>query len=274
MLIALFSDVHGKILRCFKLVERWEKENDKKIDLILQTGDLGIFPDSERLDSATKKHLAKDEEELGFYNDFYQKSRRTERVLKKLDCDLVFMRGNHEDHIFLDSLEVEYEDVIFPVDTYKRIFCLKSGMVYTFSKGSEKIRIVGIGRIGGETKKKQDMKSIQEYERHRIISLTEDFDLLLTHDSPKDIVTIGFGAEEINLVFEKFNPIYHFYGHTGEDFNIRKIKETTLVKLSDLRWEKKGEYSVLKSNCMAILEWKDRKNHSLDVVHTYWSKKY
>ncbi|MFQ6056020.1 MAG: hypothetical protein ACE5J3_08585 [Methanosarcinales archaeon] len=53
MIIAVFSDVHGRILQCFKLCVCWEKENNEKIDLILQAfvrgnhedHDLGaIFP--------------------------------------------------------------------------------------------------------------------------------------------------------------------------------------------------------------------------------------
>ena len=274
MIIAVFSDVHGKILPCFKLCERWEKENDEKIDLILQTGDLGIFPNPERLDSATKRHARNDEEELGFYYNFYQKQKRAENVLKKLGCNLVFVRGNHEDHDFLDSLEVEHEGVIFPVDVYNRIFCLKSGLVYTFRKGSEEIRILGIGRISERAKRKPDKKYIQEYERHRILSQKEGFDILLTHDSAKDFVTKGFGAKEIRFVLEKFKPVYHFYGHTGEEFNVKHFGSTIVVKVSDLKWEKSDTGSVLKKGCMAIMHWEDRKMHSLEVADIYWSRKY
>lgn len=270
MIIAVFSDVHGRILQCFKLCESWENENNEKIDLILQAGDLGIFPNLERLDKATKKYAMKDEEEIGFYHDFYQNPECAEGVLKKPGCNLVFVRGNHEDHDFLDFLEAKHIDAIFPVDPYNRIFCLKSGLVYTFSNGYEKIRILGIGRIGEIKKRKPPYnKYIQEFERQRILSLREDFDILLTHDSAKDFVTQGFGMEEINIVLENFKPIYHFHGHTGEDFNVKYFGSTTVVKVSDLTKKKRKGHRILNRRCMAILRWKDRENHSLEIANIW-----
>lgn len=41
MNIAVFADVHGRILLAFKLCARWEKETGEQIDLILQAGDMG-----------------------------------------------------------------------------------------------------------------------------------------------------------------------------------------------------------------------------------------
>lgn len=40
MKIALFSDIHGKILLPFKLVDLYQKETNNKIDFILQFGDI------------------------------------------------------------------------------------------------------------------------------------------------------------------------------------------------------------------------------------------
>ena len=44
MNIAVFADVHGRILLTFMLCARWEQETGQRIDLILQAGDLGSFP--------------------------------------------------------------------------------------------------------------------------------------------------------------------------------------------------------------------------------------
>ena len=41
MNIAIFADLHGRILLAFKLCARWQKETGEQIDLILQAGDLG-----------------------------------------------------------------------------------------------------------------------------------------------------------------------------------------------------------------------------------------
>jgi hypothetical protein len=51
MRIAIFADVHGRILLAFKLVDRYQRETGNQIDLILQCGDMGIFPDRSRMDN-------------------------------------------------------------------------------------------------------------------------------------------------------------------------------------------------------------------------------
>ena len=66
MNIAVFADVHGRILLAFKLCARWQRETGRRVDLILQAGDLGAFPDLARLDRATLKHAGDGPTELGF----------------------------------------------------------------------------------------------------------------------------------------------------------------------------------------------------------------
>ena len=70
MRIALFSDIHGKVLLPFKLCDFYQKKTGKKIDLILQCGDIGAYPNLEALDKATVKHAKYDRDELGFHDDF------------------------------------------------------------------------------------------------------------------------------------------------------------------------------------------------------------
>ncbi len=72
MNIAVFADVHGRILLAFLLCARWEQETGQRIDLILQAGDLGAFPDSAALDKATRRFASADPTELGFMTDFHE----------------------------------------------------------------------------------------------------------------------------------------------------------------------------------------------------------
>ena len=70
MNIAVFADLHGRVLLAFQLCARWERETGEKIDLILQAGDLGAFPDMSRLDKATRRYIEKDPTERGFLDHF------------------------------------------------------------------------------------------------------------------------------------------------------------------------------------------------------------
>jgi hypothetical protein len=40
--IAIFSDLHGRILLAFALCARWQRESGERIDLILQAGNFSF----------------------------------------------------------------------------------------------------------------------------------------------------------------------------------------------------------------------------------------
>ncbi len=119
MNIAVLADTHGRILLAFKIVDRYQRETGKKIDLILQCGDMGIFPDVEKIDKATRRHAETDETELGFAQYFVEHTDEAESVLAQVDCDLLCVRGNHEDQEFLDDLEARSDNSSFPCDYYQ-----------------------------------------------------------------------------------------------------------------------------------------------------------
>ena len=279
MNIAVFADLHGRLLLCFKLCARWERETGRKIDLILQAGDLGAYPDQSRLDRATIKHMRKDPTELGFSNDFVTTRDDILKQLNLTSCPMLFVRGNHEDHDWLDELEKQHDDVIFPVDVYQRVYCMKTGIPYTFRKGDESIRVLGIGRIGAlpgdpdETK----AKYIQPYELERLYSPKPmQCDILLTHDVALDFIDINYGMEEIRLVLDSCEPIYHFHGHTEEPMTTRTDPngKTITVKMADLHWDKSTPQRSLESGGMGILRWKNSQDHDFAVVDESWFGEY
>ena len=66
MSVLPFSDTHGRIPLLLRLVWQWQQEHGVSPDAALIAGDLGVWPDSERLDSTTRKHSQKDPAELAF----------------------------------------------------------------------------------------------------------------------------------------------------------------------------------------------------------------
>lgn len=254
MRLAIFSDIHGKILLPFKLVDLYQKETGNKIDFILQCGDIGAYPNIENLDKATIKHAQYDRDELGFYDDFTKTNQNIKTFLDELNISMICVRGNHEDHDFLDSLENNnFQNSLFPIDVYKRVFVCKSGLKQELQTDNEILTFVGIGRIGysnGETEK----RFIQEYERKEVKNLlkTKDtFDILITHDK-KDSSQRGYGMAEIREVLDNVIFHYHFYGHTEEPFQ----QETDLngitqsIKIKELQFNENG---ILEKGCMVIL---------------------
>lgn len=260
---ALFADIHGKFLFPFKLVHHYQQITGKSIDLILQCGDMGAFPSKDCMDKATLRHAAKDRNELGFMDDFVQPNPQIARFLDKLNIDMLCVRGNHEDHGFLDELERQSEQAVFTIDAYERVWVLKTGDSFVFQKGGESLEIICIGRIG-DRKQRPHGEFIQEYERQNLRRLVKDClkskhdpDVLITHDKFGDSQR-GYGSVEIAEVMDKLAFAYHFYGHTGEAYqqNLADNGITQSVKIKELEFDGEGKLS---EGCMLILEVEQQK---------------
>lgn len=255
MRLAVFSDLHGKILLPFKLVDAYQQETGEPIDAILQCGDIGCYPDLNNLDKATLKHAKTDRDELGFHDYFTQEIPAIKAFLETLNIDMICVRGNHEDHDYLDQLEQEYaSQSLFPIDIYNRVYVCKSGHRQTLKIGTACLSYVGIGRIG-DRKGRTDQRFIQAYEKEQIKQLlrTKDsFDVLITHDK-EDSSERGYGMAEIRKLLDQVIFHYHFYGHTGEPYKEELAENgiTTSIKVKELEFNQQG---VLEEGVMIILE--------------------
>lgn len=255
MRLAIFADVHGKLLLPFKLVDLYQQQTGKKIDFILQCGDMGAYPDIHNLDKATLRHARQNRDELGFHDDFIRGNKDIRQLLDRLNIDMICVRGNHEDHDFLDRLEQENSHLTrFPIDIYNRIFVCRSGVKQELRTAHEVVQLVGIGRIG-DAKGRTDKRFIQEYEQREVKKMLKSsgyIDILITHDKD-DSSQRGYGMKAIREVLDQVPVHYHFYGHTGEPF--RKDLDTNgitlTVKVSELEF---GPSGILPEGCMLILE--------------------
>jgi hypothetical protein len=302
MNIAIFADLHGRIFLSFKLCARWQQETGEKIDLILQAGDMGIFPEKSRLDRATLKYSQIDPTELGFMHYFRQPQPEVQAVLDQLSCNLVFVRGNHEDHGWLDDLEREATGPLFPVDAYKRLFCLKTGELYQFQTAgrAETLNILGIGRIGptATAEDPTEAKYIQPYEVEQLarVKSVSPVEVLLTHDKaaierstephhalpdyalqfPRMIHSDHLGMKEIREALHLYQPVYHFFGHIGGELHdfVDSNGLTHTYKLADLTWNRHDDQRDLQADSMGILRWKSSTDHSFEVIRAPWLKEY
>lgn len=58
------------------------------------------------MDRATRRHGSLDATEFGFATDFAEYHNDVARTLARTQCPLIFVRGNHEDHAWLDDYRV------------------------------------------------------------------------------------------------------------------------------------------------------------------------
>lgn len=270
MYIAVFGDLHGHIQRAFKQCICWQQETGQQVDLILQVGDLGVFPDRTRLDRATRRHSERDPAVLGFLHGFTTPHPEVAAILDEFGCNLLFVRGNHEDHAWLDKLEYQAQSPCFPVDVYQRLWCLKTGVPYTFHRNDERITILGIGRIGRPaTSVKVKPHYIQPYEQQRLDQPSNiPIDILLTHDAPRDRVYPGSGSLEIQQALLQHQPQYHFYGHYGGPARYSWEANGTInsYKLADLAGQFQNGGEIQAAGLMGLLHWHDRDLHSFEMI--------
>lgn len=255
--LALFADIHGKFLLPFKLVHHYQTLTGKKIDYIIQCGDMGAFPNKNTMDKATLRHAQNDPDELGFLRQFCQKNKDIEQFLNALNVNMLCVRGNHEDHLFLDKLEQDAglnNQTYFPIDVYQKVWVMRTGVPIILDNANEQISLIGIGRIG-DKKGRKDSQFIQDYEYKALKKLfkrKQDFDILITHDKPSESIR-GYGSAQIRETLNNIAFSYHFYGHTGEPFNVELSDNgiTQSVKIKELEFNQDGKLS---DGCMIILE--------------------
>ncbi len=273
MRVAVFSDIHGKILLPFKLAALYQKETGRKLDAILQCGDLGAYPTMQNLDKATIKHAQYDRDELGFHDAFTKSDPEIQAFLDGLGLDMICVRGNHEDHDFLDELEKASTASRFSIDAYKRVWICKTGHVQELKAGNETLRFAGVGRIG-DRKGRSEKRFIQEYERDVLKNLyraKDVFDVLITHDK-SGMLAGDYGMAEIRELLDQVIFRWHFYGHTGEPFKEETDDNgiTQSVKVKELEFDESG---LLPEGCMLILEKTGDGQFDLEVVGKHFTNK-
>jgi hypothetical protein len=211
----VFGDLHGRVLPAFRLALAWQRDQGERIDGLLQVGDLGYFPDPARLDQATLKHARDDPLELGVL-EVVQPSKLADQVFADPEIPeaLWFIAGNHEDHEQLQRLDraAGRSAVDFPVDHYLRVRCIRDGAVVTLSGG---LRVGGLWGIDGQAPRaRKKCPTLARISGRSTTSLAvSSFNVLLSHESPLDVMMPGSGSEDISEVLRIVRPAFSFFGH-------------------------------------------------------------
>ena len=175
MIVAVFGDVHGNLSGMYELCGLWQQDTGERIDLVLQTGDMGLWDSYDQMDKATRKHFAKDRSELA--------------AAEYLSGDLAapietwFVHGNHENFALLAQRQGQ------AVDTRGRIIFLAPGSVREFRRGRESLRIAALGGMEYRFGKYPILSDepIQKYLHPpslQELAGTTQVDVLLLHDAP------------------------------------------------------------------------------------------
>ena len=273
MYVAVFGDLHGKIKLAYKLCHRWQIENKTKLDLILQVGDLGVWPDSSKLDKATARFAAKEPMELGF-QEFLEGSEELDDLFYDKDngvaADLYFCKGNHEDFDFLK--ENKSRQPASSVDAYQKLNYISNGRSFIFGKGNSKVAIAALGGLDKEIVKDPGRKPKDVYftdKELQELRLQKNIDILLTHQG-YDLH--GIVSERLTRAVKDLNPAYHFFGHKHVESELGNNDHTVMVEMNLLEFKRKSGRLTRKG--FGILYWEDKDNHLFSFIEDPWLEEY
>lgn len=281
--IAVFGDTHGHLRLLWKLCSRWQVEHGTRLDLILQCGDFGYFPDPDALDKATRRYALRDPEELGFARFFLPpdplegEDPRIRQILTgdpddlaTVSAHLFWCTGNHED--FQALSQAVGDSNLLPIDVYRRCHLLRSGTVADLDG-------LLIGAVGGGPENEGRGGDYDDrWSRVSDAACTDllghdRLDILLTHAGPQVERILPFGSAALRALVDLAQPRFHFFAHH------RRVEPVTLgdtrsFHLNDVSFERVATgphpFAGLHEGCMGILRWTSAEEHDFTVVDEPW----
>lgn len=173
MILFLAGPIYGQFEEFYEKVRLLEKDLNVKTDYILQTGNIGIYPDPNRIDRNMRNNLG-----VGDFPHWYLKQTTVPRPT-------FFIAGKSEDHRWMESLLSQARTEILP-----GLVWLLNGYYVTIGYGEETCNIVSLGKVYSPNTfnrgRGTDKKKLAHYTRGEVEKAcsTGPMDILLTHEPP------------------------------------------------------------------------------------------
>lgn len=256
MLIGFIGDVHGRVFHAIAAAATWQVQIGKRFDLLIQVGDLGAFPDVDKLDPATTRYLAADPAEADFSRFLRAEGERAEalrHLREQFASAIYFIRGNHEDFAWLRQLPVDATSRTVPIDPFDLFRYVSDSTVLKFGG-------LQIGFLGG-VEERTDEAAIDLAAYQALMDLGPGtIDVLVTHEGPYG-TSVGYrgaihGSPLISRLVEHLQPTLHLAGHAHVLSGPHTFGRTTYLGLDCLVaspiWQ--PEARGLKAGCLAVLD--------------------
>ncbi len=265
MKIAFLGDLHGRVFHSMAALVKWQRYKNQKFDLIIQAGDFGAYPkpDEELL---SNKFVKQDPTELDFSRliaggediDNFTRIVKTELI-----SPIYFIRGNHEDADWLNSLECA--DGFCDTDPYGIFKYIKDGTIHLF--GNTVIAFLGGAEFGAKHQGVLDMKAYSELKNS-----DKKIDILVTHETHFGIGLsyhgLTQGSKYITELVEKLKPQYHITAHYHHMIGPHKRGNVIHLGLNNLVLPLRGKPGrKIRHGCIAIL---DTDTSELNFVKDEW----
>lgn len=256
MLIAFVGDVHGRVFHALAALATLQQQLVRKLDFIVQVGDMGAFPDPARADEATQRYLEVDPAEADFSRLLQaggERAEQAQRVRDSIGGPIHFVRGNHEDFDWLSALPFDPRAQTAQVDPFDVLRYVRDGTVLDVA-GVRVAWLGGVEALPGQA-------TIERAAYDSLLALGPGaVELLVTHEGPFGISTGHFGqVQGSRLVTElvaRLEPAHHVAGHVHLSIGPRLHGPTTYLNLASLvasaRWQ--PDARGLQPGCLALLD--------------------
>ena len=269
MKICLVGDVHGRVYHMLAAVLELQGRLGDPLDLVIQVGDMGAFPDPELLDESTKRWAEKDPSELHFSHLLNADGSLAEHLRAartRLKRPIHFVRGNHEDQDWLASLRPKGAGfpaaVSAAVDPFDLIHHVPDGTVLDFD--GFRVGYLGGVEYGAEPHTKIEPEAVDRIEE------AGQLDLLVTHDGPYGIGEGYYvqtqGSKVLTELIERRQPRHHVGGHYHQMNGPHRYGQTTYHCVAAL-FPGRQDAAPLLDGCLAVL---DTEADSFDFVTEGW----
>ena len=269
MKICLVGDVHGRVYHMLAAVLELQGRLGTPLDLVIQVGDMGAFPDPELLDEATKRWAEKDPSELHF--SYLLKSdgslaEHLKAARQQLKRPIQFVRGNHEDQDWLTGLRPKSGAVSAAVDPFDLIHYVPDGTVLDFD--GFRVGYLGGVEYGAEPHTKIEPEAVD------LIDEAGSLHLLVTHDGPYGIGKGYYGhtqgSKVLTDLIERRRPRYHVGGHYHQMNGPNRYGDTTYYCVAAL-FPGRQHAAPLLDGCLAVL---DTEVHSFEFITDGWLRDF
>lgn len=270
MIIGFLGDVHGRVFHALAAVATWQVVTGRRFDLLIQVGDMGAFPQQDRMDPATLRYLAADPSEADFSRLLEPDNTRADalrHIRRQFAGPIYFIRGNHEDFAWLDQLTVDPSSKTARADPFDLFHYVLDGTVLNFGH-------LQIAFLGGAEEAGAGPAGIDEAAHRSLMQLAPGtIDVLVTHQGPYGL-GVGYhgdvqGSNLMTGLVERLQPAFHIGGHRHQLDGPLVFGRTTYLGLAGLvasaLWQ--PDARGLHPGCLAVL---DSATSSLQPVTDPW----
>jgi len=238
MIVVLAGPIHGRFQQLYNATAKVAKELQEPVSWILQTGDLGVWPDPTRIPRAVKRRGAEAQ-----FASMYLKE-------QEVPVPTLFIAGIHEDHAFLNYRCSQGKMEILP-----RLHYLMPGFSTVIGDQEERLSIVGLGKSYSPCvyngKSTKGLKAIRHYTRRDVERACSHglIDVFLSYEAPlgkklgENLISASEGIEKISFAVRPTLAAHR--GAAGSEFlQYRNTNTDTLtlrlppLSIFALRYEK------------------------------------